>query len=162
MRLALSVKSSESKQGRTSITVCKGVKVPKILTYNKLAEKVKQIDSGNVFEIDQDYQEGLGLDSPVHGAYRDLREYLPRIAKFYLSKNRIQTLEWFGETDGTFLIALGGDGCPFGKNESACSFLVSFLNVGRRVASSYDNFCVFGANCEIYSTTDSGVRKKCI
>ena len=34
------------------------------------------------------------------------------------------------------------------KNESACSFLVSFLNVGRRVASSYDNFLIFGANCD--------------
>ena len=41
-----------------------------------------------------------------------------------------------------------GDGCPFGKNESACSFLVSFMNVGRRVASSYDNFLIFGANCD--------------
>ena len=52
------------------------------------------------------------------------------------------------ESTGTFQIALGGDGCLFGKNESACSFLVSFLNVGRRVASRYDNFLIFGANCD--------------
>lgn len=68
------------------------------------------------------------------------------LAKFYLSKNIKQSLKGFTESTGTFQIGLGGDGCPFGKNESACSFLVSFLNVGRRVASSYDNFLIFGAN----------------
>ena len=51
-------------------------------------------------------------------------------------------------TEGTFLVAFGGDGCPFGKHESACSFLISFLNVGRNVMSSNDNFIVFGANCQ--------------
>ena len=52
------------------------------------------------------------------------------------------------ETEGTFLAAFGGEGCPFGKSEKACSFLVSFLNTGKRVASSSDNFLVFGANVE--------------
>lgn len=41
-----------------------------------------------------------------------------------------------------------GDGCPFGKNESASSFLISSLNVGKRVASKRDNFLVFGGNVE--------------
>lgn len=57
-------------------------------------------------------------------------------------------LKWFGETEGRFLVAFGGDGCPFGKNESACSFLISFLNVGKRVASSSDDFLVFGGDVE--------------
>ena len=71
--------------------------------------------------------------------YRDLRQYLPMLAKFYLSENRKDSLKGF---------ALGGDRCPFQwQNESACSFLVSFLNVRRRVASSYDNFLIFGASC---------------
>ena len=70
------------------------------------------------------------------------------LAKFYLSENSKESLKGFAESTGTFQIALGGDGCPFGKNESACSFLVRFLNVGRRVASSYYNFLIFGANCD--------------
>ena len=37
---------------------------------------------------------------------------------------------------------------PLEKNKNACSFLVSFFNVGKQVASSSDNFLVFGANCE--------------
>ena len=32
--------------------------------------------------------------------------------------------------------------------EHKCMLLVSFLNVGKQVASSSDNFLVFGANCE--------------
>ena len=69
------------------------------------------------------------------------------LAKFYLSKNIKESLKGLTESTGTFQIALGGDGCPFGKNESICSFLVSFLNFGRRVASSY-NFLIFSANCD--------------
>ena len=80
-----------------------------------------------LYEIDPDYLEGLETENPVNGAYRDLRQYLPMLAKFYLSKNRKESLKGFTESTGTFQIALGGDGCPFGKNESACSFLVSFL-----------------------------------
>ena len=70
------------------------------------------------------------------------------LAKFYLSENSKENLKGFAKSTGTFQIALVGDGCPFGKNESASSFLVRFLNVGRRVASSYDNFLIFGANCD--------------
>ena len=70
------------------------------------------------------------------------------LAKFYLSKKTKEILQGFAESTGTFQIALCGDVCPFDKNESACSFLVSFMNAGRRVASSYDNFLIFGANCD--------------
>ena len=73
---------------------------------------------------------------------------MPRLPKFYLRKDRKETPQWFAKNEGTFLFAVGGDDCPFGKNESACSFLLSFINVGKRVASSNDNFVIFGANCE--------------
>ena len=74
---------------------------------------------------------------------------MPRLAKFYLSvPTRTKVLNWFGKAEGTFLLTFGGDGCPFGKNENACSFLISFINSGKRVASSSDNFLIFGANCE--------------
>ena len=125
-----------------------GTKHAKILTYNKLVEEFNKIDIGKVYEITDEYQSDLVIDAPVNGAYRDLREYLPHLAKSYLSTNTKNALEWYGKTEYTFLVALGGDGCPFGKHESACSFLASFLNVGRNVASNYDNYCIFGANCD--------------
>ena len=84
-----------------------------------------------------------------HKVAPKLIEYLPWLAKFYLKKDRKETLQRFGKTEGTFLLAVGGDGCPFGEKKSACSFLLSFINVGKRVASSNDNFVIFGANnCE--------------
>lgn len=149
VRQALSMKNHPSKVGaKTRITLSSGFKMPKLLTYNNLMAEVKRIDIGKVYEIDENYVAGIDSDENVNGAYRDLREYLPRLARFYLQKNTKETLKWFGETEGTFLVAFGGDGCPFGKHESACSFLISFLNVGRKVMSSNDNFIVFGANCQ--------------
>ena len=43
-----------------------------------------------------------------------------------------------------FVIA---DGAPFGKDDQACAFLLSFLNTGARVASNMENFLLLGANC---------------
>ena len=41
-----------------------------------------------------------------------------------------------------FVIAVGGDEAPgFGT-----TFLISFLNVGKRIASSKENFFIFGGN----------------
>ena len=58
-------------------------------------------------------------DDNVSGCYRDLREYLPRLAAFYLTMQNAQkdALKWFGGSEGTFLVTFGGDGCPFGKND---------------------------------------------
>ncbi|CAB4030661.1 Hypothetical predicted protein [Paramuricea clavata] len=119
VRLVLSMTSSKQ-GGRTGILIFPCCKVPKILTYNNLVRELNKIDIGNVLEINKEYLSDLEMDAPINGAYRDLREYLPRLAKFYLSTDRKHALELYGKTEGTFLIALGGDGCPFGKHESAC------------------------------------------
>ena len=57
-------------------------------------------------------------------------------------------LKWFGNEVGHFRAAVGGDGAPFGKWDESISLLVSFLNVGPRVASPNDSFLLFGANCK--------------
>ena len=71
------------------------------------------------------------------------------MAKFYLTvnKQRKDKLDWFGEREGTFKVAIGGDGAPFGKDDQALAWLVSFLNCGKCVCSSGENFLLFGANC---------------
>ncbi len=53
---------------------------------------------------------------------------------------------WFNEPN-TFQVVLGGDGAPFGKEESASSWLLSFLNRGKKILSSNENVLIFGANC---------------
>ena len=74
------------------------------------------------------------------------------LCKFYLEtdecRNKSNKLTWFGKKEGTFKVAIGGDGAPFGKWDQSMSWLVSFLNVGPRVASPNDNFLLFGANCK--------------
>lgn len=151
VRLVLSTKASRRKRGgRTSLCIMHKCAVPKLSPYSKLIGYINQIDIGKIYSVEEEFSTFLADDEVIHGSFRDLREFLPRLAKFYLRiKNKHhEALKWFGKTDGTFLVAFRGDGCPFGKNKSACSFLVSILNVGKRVASSADNFLTFGANCE--------------
>ena len=120
-----------------------------MLSYHALSKEIKKIPVGTVLQIGDHFGQYIEDDENVSGCFRDLREYLPRLASFYFRvQSRKDALKWFGKTEGTFLVAFGGDGCPFGKNETACSFLVSFLNAGRRVASSSDNCLVFGGNVD--------------
>ena len=157
VRISLSMKTNETTKGRSAISAIPKCPIPKLLPYDKLAKEINQIDIGIVYRFDEEFQRAIG-DELTQGCFRKLVEYLPRVAKFYLRKDRKEALQWFGKTEGTFLIAVGGDGYPFGKNESACSFLLSFMNVGKRVASSNDNFIIFGGNCE---ETPLVVRKYC-
>ena len=75
-------------------------------------------------------------------------QFLPRLASFYieLEKETGEELLWFGEVN-TFQVVLGGDGAPFRKEDTACAWLVSFLNRGKHVSSSNEDFMIFGANC---------------
>lgn len=99
------------------------------------------------------------LQEKVSGSYRDLSDLLLNLAKYYLSC-RSDELEWFGNDVNTFLVAIGGDGAPFLKDDTACAWLVSFLNIGRGVLSSDDNFLLFGANCSEKCTPAQRFLKK--
>lgn len=148
VRLALSMKKSDRKnKNRSSVCIMPKCPIPKLLTYNNLVHEINKIEIGNVFSVEEYFQDATE-DDLVRGCFRKLEEFLPRLAQFYLRKDRKESLKWFGYPQGTLLVALGGDGCPFGKNESACTFLASFLNVGKKVASNNENVVIFGANCE--------------
>ena len=86
------------------------------------------------------------------GVYRNLENFLLLLAKFYFETDQYRKpgdkLVWFSEREGAFKVAIGGDGAPFGKWDQSMSWLISFLNVGPRVASPNDNFLLFGANCK--------------
>ena len=139
VRVALS-----KKRGRDQASVsCQNAPFQNCLTYNNLVRETSKIDIGNVYSVEDYFQEATE-DDTVRGCFRKLEEFSPRLAQFYLKGDKKESLKWFDNAQGKFLVALGGDGCPFGKNESACTFLVSFLNV----ASSNDNFFIFSANCE--------------
>ena len=78
-----------------------------------------------------------------------MENFLLRLAKMYLQLNKYnKVLHWFQEQEGHFLVALGADGAPFGKDETATSFVVSFLNVLDGIQSCDNNFLLMGANCD--------------
>ena len=45
-------------------------------------------------------------------------------------------------------VAVGADGAPSGKDDTATAYLISFLNLLQRVQSCNDNRLILGANCE--------------
>lgn len=72
-----------------------------------------------------------------------------RLADLYLLLNeQSQILHWFNDQKGQFLVAIGADGAPFGKDETATSYLVSLLNILDGVQSCDHNYVLMGANCD--------------
>ena len=63
----------------------------------------------------------------MNGVYRDLEQLVLALSKFYLEtdSSRKDKLTWFGEKEGLFKVAIGGDGAPFGKWDESVSWLVS-------------------------------------
>ena len=53
----------------------------------------------------------------------------------------------FGEPFWPFRVALGADRAPFGKDDEATAWLLSFLNVGGRIGSCNENFLLCSVNC---------------
>ena len=147
VRLSLATTTSScssSKCKRTGLKFMPNAPVPMLLPYAKLIEHVNSINIGNVHDFCTD----LDDDSKVSGAYRDIEEFLIELADMYLCLENSKTLDLvdFGEPNH-FRIAIGADGAPFGKDDEATAWLLSFLNTGERIASVNENFILCGANC---------------
>ena len=129
-----------------------GMPFPRILVYKNLMQRANSIDIGKPFSVRETLRSNLPAEKRVDGVYRDLESMLLSLAGFYLPTDPFrkegEKIRWFGAAKGNFKVALGGDGAPFGKWDESISWLVSFLNVGSRVASPNDNFLLFGVNCK--------------
>ncbi|CAH3153504.1 unnamed protein product [Porites lobata] len=124
-----------------------GVEVPKIIPYKNLMSFLKTIDVGELRDL-QTLATELSTES-VPGVYRPLKPYLLKLADLYMDLHRqIPMLHWFHGEEGLFWVAIGADGAPFGKDDFATAYLVSFLNLLNRVQSCNENHLLLGANCE--------------
>ena len=136
---------------RRRLSLSGGIPLAKVLSCKDLMSKVNSIDIGELLPV-SDLLNVLPSAERVDGGYRDLESLLLCLAKFYLDTDPYRRVEdkliWFGSEVGHFRVAIGGDGAPFGKWDESMSWLVSFFNVGPRVASPNDNFLLFGANCK--------------
>ena len=120
--------------------------VPLIAPYNKLMPFVKSIQIGTVYSVYETLCDGLKDQDKVQGCYQNFKELLLKLAEFYLCKQNGYNLVWFNKTN-IFYVSLGSDGAPFGKYDTACAWLVRFLNLGKGILSSNENYLLFGANC---------------
>ena len=95
-----------------------GCKVPKLLPYKKLMSVINGIDIGEVKDL-QDLATLWSLPT-VAGSYRPLKPFLFKLADFYMHINkRTPCIHWFKDEVGVFYIAIGADGAPLGKDNTA-------------------------------------------
>ena len=66
---------------------------------------------------------------------------------FHLEKSTPGILSWTAGNH-VLLVIFGGDAAPLERSECGTSFLISFTNVKRRVASNKHNFLLVGSNCK--------------
>jgi len=131
----------KNKSSRLTISGCP---IPKLVPYHRLMSFV--IDIGSLLSVRETLCDGMNEKEKVDGLYRNIEELLISISSFYLNNRSYYEIHDFGVHD-TFYIALGGDGAPCGKDDTAVAWLVSVLNIGQQVLSSSENFLLFGANC---------------
>ena len=120
--------------------------LPRLVPYSCLMPYIKSVPLGTIYSTYDILCDGLDKDDKVRGCYRRLKEMLVKLAEFYLSGCSGHSITWFTEPY-TFFVSLGGDGAPFGKFDTACAWLLGFLNIGRGVLSSNENYLLFRANC---------------
>jgi len=124
-----------------------GCRAPNILPYKPLSQFIKTIDIDNGRDL-REFCEEAGLN-PVSGVYRSLEPLLLQLASLYIKVNAtLPCLHWFNEEVSVFHVAVGADGAPFGKDETATAYLVSFLSLLEQFASCEVNFLLMGSNCK--------------
>lgn len=140
----------------------RGLGITNYVSYSLLAKRINGLDIGTLHDVSS-----LDHDNKdVKGVYRNPAEYILRLAKFYLTvnENRVDKLKTFDnilqmDSDAVlFLLAFGGDSAPI----CGMSFLVSFLNVGKRIASSSEQFLLLGADVDETSKSVSNFVLKLV
>ena len=81
---------------------------------------MKCINSINIGEVESlDNIAGDGGQS-VNGVYRPLKPFLLLLADLYITIHKKQPcLHWFNGKTNVFYVAIGADGAPFGKDNTA-------------------------------------------
>lgn len=140
------VKETGKKRKNVKTEFMTGCEVPKILPYKTLMAFIRSIDIGEVLSL-----ENLAAKYCVEafpGVYRPLKPFLLKLADLYLvMDSKSPCLHWFNGEKGVLYVAVGADGAPFGKDDTATAYLVSLLNILNRVQSCHDNHLLMGANC---------------
>jgi hypothetical protein len=118
----------------------KSKNTPPLIKYRELSNFIKEdIKIVSTYDVPN-----------VPGCYRDLEQLLIKLASVYLKWDEKHPgfLQWFGRPRGTFSVAMGADGAPSGKFDTATTLLVSLTNVTTLLASCDHNYMLLGANAK--------------
>ena len=118
------VKESARKSKNNKTEFMKKCKVPKIVPYKSLASFIRNIDIGVIIDL-----ETLPAKFNVEafpGVYRPLKPFLLKLDDLYLFLDeRVPCLHWFNAQKGVLHIAIGADGAPFGRDDTATGNYIS-------------------------------------
>ena len=105
--------TSKDRKQRAGLKFMSGVALPKLLPYDKLIHYIKTID----------FTENIKHSDVVNGAYRELNEFLLKLAEMYIEVDKAlgseSFLNHFGKNKYHSRFAIGADGAPFGKDDEA-------------------------------------------
>lgn len=118
------VKESGKNCKNKKIEFMKNCEIPKTVSYKTLTSFIQSIDAGEMIDL-----ETLAARFNVEafpGVYRSLKPFLLQLADLYLFLDeRVPCLHWFNGEKNVLYIAIGADGAPFGRNDTASSDYVS-------------------------------------
>ena len=104
----------------------KNCEIPKTVSYKTLTSFIQSIDAGEMIDL-----ETLAARFNVEafpGVYRPLKPFLLQLADLYLFLDeRVPCLHWFNGKKNVLYIAIGADGAPFGRNDTATGDLCILL-----------------------------------
>ena len=142
------LKKPRSKKRAKRLKIRKKINIPSPLIYQDLLKFMHSIDIGTIHDVKLDFCTDLDDDEKVEGNHRELGNILLNLAKLYFKLEKIGTvtLNWFNDPT-VFRVGIGADSAPFGKDDKATAFLLSFLNLEGRVASCNDNHLILAATC---------------
>ena len=152
IRTNLTMTNSSTAKGKCSIKIMPSVSLPKLVPYNKLINYIKTIDFNvNTIDMAPEFCTGLPNSEEVNGAYRELEEFILKLAEMFIVIDQALGSKSFfnhlGSDKYHFKLATGADGAPFGKDDEATAWLISCLNVASHIATPNRNFLIAGANC---------------
>lgn len=94
------------------------------MSYKTLTSFIQSIETGEMIDL-----ETLAARFNVQvfpGVYRPLKPFLLQLADLYLFLDeRVPCLHWFNGEKNVLYIAIGADGAPFGRNDTATGNYIS-------------------------------------
>ncbi|CAB4023873.1 Hypothetical predicted protein, partial [Paramuricea clavata] len=111
-----------------------------------LMSYIKSIEVGKLYSVREMLCDGLDENDKVNGCYRDVEELVLKLAEFYINSGEYNILTF--DEPNTFHIALGGDGAPLGKDDTACSWLL-MTDLERIQKKSYSVLAVNGESVQV-------------